>query len=113
METLTEKNKLLEKSLEEEKRAAVLGRQTANYARYTGSQNAALELRLNAAETEADKQKGARILQQAVLEQTQQQKTASEFKLSQANLELDRAKTMLDLNKVLVQQLQELNTENK
>lgn len=97
---MTEKNKQLEKSLEEEKRAAVLGRQTADDARY-----AALGLRLNAAEAEAEKQKGARILQQAVLEQTQQQKTSSEFKLSQANLELDRAKTMLDLNKILVQQL--------
>ena len=44
--------------MEEEKRAAVLGRQTAGDARY-----AALELRLNAAEAEAEKQKGAKILQ--------------------------------------------------
>ena len=108
MEALTEKNKQLEKSLEEEKKAAVLGRQTAIDARYS-----ALELKLAASEADAEKQKGAKMLLQAVLEQTQQQKTSGEFKLSQASLELDRAKTMLDLNKVLVAQLSELNTENK
>lgn len=60
---MSERNKQLEKCLEEEKKAAVLGMQTANDARYT-----ALELKLNAAETESEKQKGTRMLLQAVLE---------------------------------------------
>lgn len=63
LEALTEKSKQLEKSLVEEKKAskdrqAALESQTANSAQY-----AALELKLKAAEAEAEKQKGARILQ--------------------------------------------------
>jgi hypothetical protein len=57
IEILTEKNKQLEKSLEEEKRAAVLGRKSNEEERIK-----ALEEKLAASEVEMDKLKGLKDL---------------------------------------------------